>query len=115
LGIPILVGQKRSENSPSLDRIRPERGYVPGNVRVLSDRANRLKSNLTYEELVQLSERGPRRLRNEYAKIASYVEREVLLEKVIQKAALGGALAPDWARIAAFLDRAFARTTVELS
>jgi len=40
-----------SHNSPSLDRINPELGYVKGNVRVISHRANALKSNATLEEL----------------------------------------------------------------
>ena len=37
--------------SPSLDRIIPELGYVPGNVQVISNRANRIKYNATLEEL----------------------------------------------------------------
>lgn len=36
---------------PSLDRIDSSRGYVPGNVRVISLRANTLKNNATVEEL----------------------------------------------------------------
>jgi hypothetical protein len=42
--------------SPSLDRIVPQRGYVPGNVVVISNRANRAKSDLATEELVALAE-----------------------------------------------------------
>jgi hypothetical protein len=42
----------RRDNSPTLDRIVPVRGYVPGNVWVLSDLANRMKSNATREQLV---------------------------------------------------------------
>lgn len=38
-------------NSPSLDRIDPALGYVPGNVRVISHRANTLKLNATVQEL----------------------------------------------------------------
>ncbi len=38
-------------SSPSLDRIIPSLGYVPGNVRVISFRANTLKLDATYEEL----------------------------------------------------------------
>lgn len=38
-------------SSPSLDRVRPEAGYVPGNVRVISRRANSIKSDATLEEL----------------------------------------------------------------
>ena len=43
--------QKQRDSSPSLDRIVPEKGYVKGNVRVISQRANLLKSNATVEEL----------------------------------------------------------------
>lgn len=37
--------------SPSLDRIDSSKGYVKGNVRVISMRANMLKSNATIKEL----------------------------------------------------------------
>jgi hypothetical protein len=37
--------------SPSLDRIVPALGYVPGNVRVISFRANRLKADATAAEM----------------------------------------------------------------
>jgi hypothetical protein len=43
-------------NSPSLDRIIPSRGYVPGNVVVISNRANRAKSDLSPDELKALSD-----------------------------------------------------------
>lgn len=43
------------KNSPSLDRIIPEKGYVPGNVRVISQLANQCKGNATIEELIQFS------------------------------------------------------------
>ena len=42
-------------NSPSLDRIHNNRGYVKGNIWVISHRANRLKSNATLEELELLT------------------------------------------------------------
>lgn len=52
LGIPIaVVGSTRTPNSPSLDRIDPKRGYVRGNVKVVSWRANEVKRNSTVEEL----------------------------------------------------------------
>lgn len=39
------------DTSPSLDRIVPSLGYVKGNVRVISHRANMLKNNATVEEM----------------------------------------------------------------
>ena len=38
-------------NSPSLDRINPKMGYVKGNVKVISVRANTIKQNATAEEI----------------------------------------------------------------
>jgi len=52
LGMPLTVNDGRcGSDSFSLDRIIPERGYVKGNVRVISFRANTIKSNATLEEL----------------------------------------------------------------
>ena len=45
-------GQKGSKwSSPSLDRVDNALGYVPGNIAVVSFRANTLKSNATLREL----------------------------------------------------------------
>ncbi len=53
LGIELKVGEgKFSPNSPSLDKIIPELGYVPGNVRVISFMANAMKQNATPEQLL---------------------------------------------------------------
>lgn len=41
---------KAGDASPSLDKIIPELGYVPGNIAVISFRANQLKSNGTAAE-----------------------------------------------------------------
>jgi hypothetical protein len=41
----------RPDNIPTLDKIIPALGYVPGNVAVISMRANRLKSDASVEEL----------------------------------------------------------------
>lgn len=44
----------RAHNSASLDRINSSMGYVPGNVQIISWRANDLKRDATLEELQQL-------------------------------------------------------------
>lgn len=44
----------RQDNSPSLDRLYPDKGYVDENVSVISWRANRIKNNSSLEELEQL-------------------------------------------------------------
>ena len=58
-GIPLAAptGEKSGpqDNSPSLDRIRPALGYVPGNVRVISYKANRIRNNGTFVELMQVA------------------------------------------------------------
>lgn len=54
LGIPLVrhLGKKGGgDSSPSLDRIKPELGYVRGNIIVVSRRANRIKTDATPEEL----------------------------------------------------------------
>ena len=42
-------------NSPSLDKIDPTKGYIPGNVMILSHLANSMKHNATPEQLKQFS------------------------------------------------------------
>jgi hypothetical protein len=57
LGIALSPGVVlRTDASPSLDRIVPERGYVKGNVIVISWRANRLKQDATLDEMRKLVE-----------------------------------------------------------
>lgn len=52
LGIPLSVGEgERHDGSPTLDRLVPRLGYVSGNVRVISYRANRIKNDGTLLEL----------------------------------------------------------------
>lgn len=46
--------EKQLYNSPSFDRIDPNKGYIKGNVRIISWRANNLKSNGTIEEFEQI-------------------------------------------------------------
>lgn len=58
LGIPLFraVGASaQGPNSPTLDRVVPDLGYVRGNVRVISSRANQIKSDATPAELLQVA------------------------------------------------------------
>ena len=55
LGIKMERGDAKSiNNSPSIDRIIPEKGYVPGNVIIVSMRANIIKSNATPDEIIKV-------------------------------------------------------------
>jgi hypothetical protein len=59
LNIPVFVNEgkgKPKPNSPSLDRIDPTKGYVKGNVWVISLKANTIKSNATLDELQMLTD-----------------------------------------------------------
>ena len=47
----ILLNQGDLQSAYSLDRVRPSLGYVPGNVRVISFRANSIKRDATPEEI----------------------------------------------------------------
>jgi hypothetical protein len=56
LGIFLNPGtEKWAPSSPSLDRIKPHLGYVRGNVRVISWRANNLKRDGTAEEFERIA------------------------------------------------------------
>jgi len=51
LDIPMYVkGKKQTQNSPSLDRIDSSKGYVRGNVMVISMMANTMKHVATFEQ-----------------------------------------------------------------
>lgn len=47
---------KPKANSPSLDRIDNNKGYIKGNVKVISRHANFLKSNMTKKQIKKLYE-----------------------------------------------------------
>ena len=56
-GTPInWTNPVRGEDSPSLDRFDPKKGYIPGNTIVLSWRANRIKNDGTAEEHRQIAD-----------------------------------------------------------
>lgn len=57
LGITLVKGGdgKALPTSPSLDRIIPAKGYVPGNVRVISMRANSIKNNGSLKDVLAIA------------------------------------------------------------
>jgi hypothetical protein len=56
----VRLDKEDRELAPSLDRVKPELGYVPGNIAVISVRMNRIKSDGTAAE---------------HRKIADYIDR----------------------------------------
>lgn len=58
LGIPLYRAsgcKAQGPNSPTLDRLNPDLGYVRGNVLVVSARANQIKSDSTPSELYRVA------------------------------------------------------------
>jgi hypothetical protein len=62
LELVYAVGEGRSPASLSLDRIDSSKGYVKGNLRFVSDRANRMKSDMTDQELIMLGKDAETRI-----------------------------------------------------
>lgn len=57
LNIDLCRGVNRvADTSPTLDRIRPEYGYIKGNVLIISQRANRIKNNSNSVELRKIAD-----------------------------------------------------------
>lgn len=56
--------RKNKDFSPSIDRIDSSKGYVPGNVWIISDRANKIKNDSTPEELGKIYRAVKRKLKN---------------------------------------------------
>lgn len=55
LGIKLSFRQRgKRESAASLDRVDCKYGYVKGNVQIISNRANRIKSDATVEELERI-------------------------------------------------------------
>jgi hypothetical protein len=112
LGIPLSVGKGRHANSPSLNRIVPSLGYVTNNVMVISDRANRLRSDHSAAELVSLAERAKGNRRTEYSLVIDYVAREAFLADIRSRAEQARALQTDLTQVATCLEAIFSRGLV---
>jgi len=56
LGIPLRWDKRSKETTPSVDRLIPSKGYVKGNIHIISGRANRLKNDASLEELEKVVE-----------------------------------------------------------
>jgi len=59
LGIPLSTHKGTSggrDNSPALDRVDNSKGYIKGNVLVISHLANMMKSSANKEQLIKFSE-----------------------------------------------------------
>lgn len=48
-------GGPRADNTPALDRIIPSEGYIKGNVKFISTKANSIKTNASFEDLITFS------------------------------------------------------------
>lgn len=52
LNVPLVIGTRRNyDYSPSIDRLDNSKGYVKGNIWVVSNKANSMKNSATEEEL----------------------------------------------------------------
>lgn len=57
LGIPLFFSPSiKTDNTPSLDRIDSQLGYIKGNVWIISWKANRVKNNVSLNELIKIGE-----------------------------------------------------------
>jgi len=63
LGIPLYMADKYGhDNSASIDRIDPLKGYTKDNIWVISRKANAIKSNATAREIILVGEGLKKRL-----------------------------------------------------
>lgn len=56
LGIELFKDGTKGDNTPSVDRIKPELGYVKSNIIIVSLLANKIKTNATAEQILAVGE-----------------------------------------------------------
>lgn len=54
--LEIAKGGENRDNSPSIDKIDPNAGYVKGNIQIISMKANRIKTNATISDIEKVLE-----------------------------------------------------------
>ena len=64
--LKVPYGERRGfhMNSPSIDKINPELGYIKGNIQVISMKANAMKYSATKEELIKFCTNMLRQITN---------------------------------------------------
>ena len=55
----------RTDNTPALDKIIPEKGYIKGNVRFISTKANSMKTDATLDQLLLFAKNIEKYMKNE--------------------------------------------------
>ena len=56
LGINLVHGGENSHNSPSLERINNNKGYTKENILIISARANAIKNDGTWQEILKVAQ-----------------------------------------------------------